>query len=71
MAAANVFSIGTDMVTKAADYVFGNIKELIGSVVEFVKGIWEKVGMAYDSVKSFIVNAVSAITGSPSKHRLV
>ena len=64
-------SIGTDMVAKAAHYVFGKIKELIGSVVEFVKGIWDKVGMAHDSVKSLIGNTVNAITGSPSKHRLV
>ena len=71
MAAANVFSTGTDMVAKATDYSFRKIKGLMRSVIEFLEGIWDKVGMAYDSVKSFIGGAINAITGGPSRNRLV
>ena len=65
--AANVFSVGADMITKAAEFVFSKIKELIGSAVDFLKGIWDKMVTTYNSVKSFIGNAISSIFGQRGK----
>ena len=59
--AATVFFGLTDLTTKAAEFVFRKIKELMESLVDFLRGIWDKVVTTYNSVKSFISTAISVL----------
>ena len=62
--AATVFEKGADLVSKAAEFVFGKIKEVISAIADFLRGIWDKVTLAFNSVKDFIFNTVGLIKGS-------
>ncbi|MCJ1396128.1 hypothetical protein MMC18_009017 [Xylographa bjoerkii] len=62
-AAANIFSVGADLVVQAAEFIYGKIKEVIGAVVDFLRGIWDKVVTVYNEVKDFFSNIVGSITG--------
>lgn len=59
--AASSFNRGTDAVVKAAEFVCSKMEELIGAMVDFMKGNWDKVETAYNAVKSCVIKAVEEI----------
>ncbi|KAK0508198.1 hypothetical protein JMJ35_009282, partial [Cladonia borealis] len=63
----DVFNGLTNLIAKAAEFVFRKIKELMESLVDFLRGIWDKVVTTYNSVKSFISNAISGLIGQREK----
>ena len=64
-AAFNVFSVGADQVTKAAEFVYGKIKEVISSVVDFLNGIWDKVVTTYNAVKDYFSGILGSVFSMP------
>ncbi|KAL9609518.1 MAG: hypothetical protein Q9167_005714 [Letrouitia subvulpina] len=69
--AYNVFETGTNIVSKIAQLAFAKIKEVIGAVADFVRGIWDKVTTVYNEVKSFVTTAIGSIFGRSSALRAI
>lgn len=64
--AYNVFETGANIVAKVAELAFAKIKEVIGAVADFLRGVWDKVTTTFNSVKSFVTTAIGSIVGRPS-----
>jgi hypothetical protein len=61
--ATDIFCAGSTFATNAINVVLGKLNDLLGSVLDFFKGIWTSMVNAYNVVKDGVTNAINCIKG--------